>query len=111
MGLSVSPDIYQGIMSAIFSDMENVICFIDNIALIMNKSFENHLKQLDEILHQLEDNNLQVNGNKSSFCAIEAEFLEFVLTNKESNLKSKRSKQLSRLLCQKQSNKSIPSLA
>ncbi len=80
MGLSVSPDIYQGIMSAIFSDMEDVICFIDNIALIMNKSFENHLKQLDEILHQLEDNNLQVNGNKSSFCAIEAEFLEFVLT-------------------------------
>jgi hypothetical protein len=50
MGLSISPDIYQEKMSAIFSDMENVICFIDDIALITNGSFENHLNQLDEIL-------------------------------------------------------------
>jgi cleavage and polyadenylation specificity factor subunit 1 len=35
---------------------------------------------LDEILQQLKENNLQVNGNKSSFCAIEAKFLGFVLT-------------------------------
>jgi hypothetical protein len=45
-----------------------------------NGSFENHLTQLDEILQQLKVNNLQVNGNKSSFCAIEPEFLGFVLT-------------------------------
>ena len=30
MGLSVSPDIYQERMSAIFADMENVIVFIDD---------------------------------------------------------------------------------
>jgi hypothetical protein len=60
--------------------MENVICFIDTIALITNGSLENHLNQLDEILQRLKENNLQVNGNKSSFCAIEAEFLGFVLT-------------------------------
>jgi hypothetical protein len=29
---------------------KNVICFIDDIALITNGSFENHLTQLDEIL-------------------------------------------------------------
>jgi hypothetical protein len=80
MGLSVSPDIYQEKMSAIFSDMENVICFIDDIALITNGSFENHLNKLDEILQRLKENNLQVNGDKSSFCAIEAKFLGFVLT-------------------------------
>jgi hypothetical protein len=50
MGLSVSPDIYQEKMSAIFSDMENIICFIDDIALITNGLFENHLNKLDEIL-------------------------------------------------------------
>jgi hypothetical protein len=50
MGLSISPDVYQEKMSAIFSDMENVIYFIDDIALITNGSFENHLNQLDEIL-------------------------------------------------------------
>jgi hypothetical protein len=67
-------------MSAIFSDMENIICFIDNIALITNGSFENHLNQLDEILQRLKENNLQVNGDKSSFCAIEAKFPGFVFT-------------------------------
>jgi hypothetical protein len=47
----------------------------------MNGYFENHLNQLDEILQRLKArNNLQVNGNKSSFCAIEAKFLRFVLT-------------------------------
>jgi hypothetical protein len=80
MGLSVSPDIYQEKMCAIFSDMENIICFIDDTALITNRSFENHLNQLDEILQRLKANNLQVNGDKSSFCAIEAGFLRFVPT-------------------------------
>ncbi len=67
-------------MSAIFSDMENIICFIDDIAHITNGSFGNHLNKLDEILQWLKENNLQVNRDKSSFCAIEAEFLGFVLT-------------------------------
>jgi hypothetical protein len=38
------------------------------------------LNQLDEILQWFKENNLKVNGDKSSFCAIEAEFLGFVLT-------------------------------
>jgi hypothetical protein len=80
MGLSLSPNIYQDKMSTIFSDIENIICFIDDIALIMNGSFENHLNQLGETVQRLKANNLQVNGNKSSFCGIEAEFLRFVLT-------------------------------
>jgi hypothetical protein len=81
MGLSISPDIYQEEISAIISDMENVIsCFVDTIALITNGSFGNHLNQLDEILQRLKENNLQVNGDKSSFCATEAKFLGFELT-------------------------------
>jgi hypothetical protein len=110
MGLSVSLDIYQEKMSAIFSDMENVLCFIDDIALITNGSFENHLNQLDEILQGKKENNLQVNGNKSSFCVIEAEFLGFVLTQQGVKPQVKKSKQLSRWLHRKQSSKSAPSL-
>ncbi len=102
MGLFISPNIYQEKMSAIFSDMETVICFIDDIALITNRSFGNHLNKLDEILQQLKENNLQVNGNKSSFCAIEAKFLGFVLTQQGVKPQS---------LNQKQSNKSTHSLA
>jgi hypothetical protein len=111
MGLSVSPDIYQVKMSTIVSDMKNIICFIDDIALITNGSFENHLNQLDKILQRLKENNLQVNGNKSSFVQLKLSSLDLYLPDKESNLKSKKLKQLSRLLHQKQSNKSTDSLA
>jgi hypothetical protein len=45
----------------------------------MNGSFENHLNQFDEIVQWLKENNLQVNSDKSSFHAIEAKFLGFVL--------------------------------
>jgi Reverse transcriptase (RNA-dependent DNA polymerase) len=80
MGLSVSPDIYQEKIASIFTDMDNVIVFFDDIAIITNKSFEDHLTVLDEVLRRLKQKNQQVNGKKSHFCEIEAEFLGFVLT-------------------------------
>ena len=78
--LSISPNIYQEKMSSLFTNTENVICFIDDIASITNGSFDLHLQQLDAVLQCLNDNNLQVNGIKSSFCVHKAEFLGFVLT-------------------------------
>ena len=80
MGLSVSPDIYQERMAAIFADMENVIVFIDDIAILTKGSYQDHLESLAEVLQRLQDHDLQVNGKKSTFCAQEAEFLGFVLT-------------------------------
>ena len=58
MGLSISPDIYQEKMSSLFTDMENIICFINDITLITNSSFNSHLQQLNSILQCLNDNNL-----------------------------------------------------
>jgi hypothetical protein len=49
-GIICQPQYLSRKMSAIFLEMENVICFIDDIALITNGSFENHLNKLDEIL-------------------------------------------------------------
>ncbi len=110
-GLSVSPNIYQEKMSAIFFlDMENVICFIDDIALITNGSFENHLNKLDEILQWLKETNYKSMETSPPFVQLKPSSLDFYFPNKESNLKSKRSKQLSWLLHQKQSNKSTPLL-
>jgi hypothetical protein len=111
MGLSISPNIYQEKMSAIFSDTENVICFIDDIALITNGSFRNHLKQLDEILQRLKANNLQVNANKSSFSAIETEFLGVVLTRQGVKPQVKNVKGIVKITTPKKLNKSANSLA
>jgi hypothetical protein len=71
---------------------------LTTLPLSQTGSFENHLNQLDEILQRLKENNLQVNGNKSSCCAIEAAFLGFVRTQQGVKPQVKKSEQLSRLL-------------
>jgi hypothetical protein len=82
MGLSVSPDIYQEKMSALFEDMSEVKVYIDDILLITKGSFTHHLQKLKEVFRRLLKANLQLNIKKCSFCALETEYLGFVLTPK-----------------------------
>jgi hypothetical protein len=80
MGLSVSPDIYQEKMANLFEDMSEVKVYIDDILLITKGSFHHHLSRLEEVFRRLLKANLQLNATKCSFCALETEFLGFVLT-------------------------------
>jgi hypothetical protein len=43
-------------------------------------SLEDHLEKLEEILRQLCDAGLKVNAAKLTFCALEIEYLGYVLT-------------------------------
>jgi hypothetical protein len=80
MGLACSPDIYQEKMSELFIDMTFVIVYQDDILVLTSGSFDDHLRQLGNIFKRLHRNNLQVNAEKSSFCALETEYLGFILT-------------------------------
>jgi hypothetical protein len=80
MGLACSPDIYQEKMSELFIDMTFVIVYQDDILILTSGSFDDHLRQLNNVFKRLQHNNLQVNAEKSSFCALETEYLGFILT-------------------------------
>lgn len=80
MGLAVSPDVYQEKMAGIFSDMPEVIVYIDDICIITKGAFQDHVKVLREVLHRLAKNGLKVHADKSKFCCFETEFLGFVLS-------------------------------
>jgi hypothetical protein len=80
MGLACSPDIYQEKMSELFIDMTFIIVYQDDILVLTSGSFDDHLRQLGNVFKQLHRNNLQVNAKKSSFCALETEYLGFILT-------------------------------
>ncbi len=43
-------------------------------------SLEDHLEKLEEVLRQLRDAGLKVNAAKSTFCALEIEYLGYVIT-------------------------------
>jgi hypothetical protein len=53
---------------------------LDDILVLTSGSFDNHLRQLENVFKWLHRNNLQVNAKKSSFCALETEYLGFILT-------------------------------
>jgi hypothetical protein len=81
MGLACSLDIYQEKMSELFIDMTFIIVYQDDILVLTSGSFDDHLRQqLSNVFKQLQHNNLQVNAKKSSFCALETEYLGFILT-------------------------------
>jgi hypothetical protein len=80
MGLACSPDIYQEKMSELFINMTFIIVYQDDILVLTSGSFDDHLRQLGNVFKQLHHNNLQVNAEKSSFCALETEYLGFILT-------------------------------
>ncbi len=61
-------------------DLEYVQAYLDDLLCISRSSLENHLKKLKEVLRRLYDAGLKVNVEKLTFCALEIEYLGYILT-------------------------------
>ncbi len=64
MGISGSPDIFQGKMSELMETLEYVRAYLDDLLCISKLSLEDHLEKLEEVLRQLHDAGLKVNAAK-----------------------------------------------
>ena len=53
MGPCNSPDIFQEKMNELFNGLEYVRTYNDYLLIISNKSFEDHINKLDEVLSKL----------------------------------------------------------
>ena len=80
MGVNVSPDVFQEKMSSLMQDLEYVRTYLDDLLVISNGSFEEHLQQLGKVLQRLRRAGLKINAEKSSFFAPEIEYLGYLLT-------------------------------
>ena len=80
MGIANSPDIFQSKMMELMAALEFVRAYIDDLLCITKESLEDHLAKLRLVLQRLQDANLKVNARKSNFCAIETEYLGYILT-------------------------------
>ena len=54
MGISISPDIFQGIMIKILGNLKFCNIYLDNILITSYTSYENHLNKISEVLKQLQ---------------------------------------------------------
>ena len=52
MGLRKSPNIFQDKMKKLFNGLEYVRTNIDDLLIISNKSYEDHINKLDKVLNQ-----------------------------------------------------------
>jgi putative transposase len=80
MGLCNSPDIFQGCMYEIFSDIEYVRVYIDDLLVTSCSTFEEHLQKLELVFSPLSEVGLKINANKSHFAVSEIEYLGYWIT-------------------------------
>jgi hypothetical protein len=107
MGIAGSPDIFQGKMLELMGTLEYVRAYLDDLLCISKLSLDDHLEKLEEVLRQLCYAGLKVNAAKSTFCALEIDFLVYVLTRddivlgRQANLmESSKSRELAELWLQ-----------
>ena len=80
MGLCNSPDIFQEKMSELFYGLDYVRAYIDDLLIIINGTYEDHLEKLDGVLYKLENAELKINATKSFFAKEELEYLGYWIT-------------------------------
>ena len=79
MGLCIATDIFQARLGQLFSDMENVLIYIDDILVVTHGSFEEHLEVLEEVFNRLTKKSMQVHPRKCDWFKKEVDYLGYVI--------------------------------
>jgi hypothetical protein len=77
MGIKIAPDIFQNVMSTLVQDMEYVKTYLDDLFILTNSSFKDHLLKLELVLARLSTAGMRVNISKSKFFAEQIEYLGY----------------------------------
>jgi hypothetical protein len=80
IGIAGCSDIIQGKMSELMESLEYVQVYLDDLLCTSRSSLEDHLEKLEEVLKRLCYAGLKINAEKLTFCVLEIEYLEYVLT-------------------------------
>lgn len=78
-GLSISPEAFQKTMDLVFSGIENVIVYMDDI-LVMASSTKGLEARMKQVQQRINENNLTVNQTKSKYNQLEVNFLGFTIS-------------------------------
>ena len=82
MGIKIVPDIFQNVMTKLTQDMEYVKTYLDDLLILTNKRFNDHLTKLEMILARLSTAGMRINASKSKFFVEQIEYLGYWITRK-----------------------------
>jgi Reverse transcriptase (RNA-dependent DNA polymerase) len=74
------PDVFQNVMSKHIQDMEYVKTYLDDLLILSNKNFNDHLLKLEMVLARLSTAGMRINASKSKFFAEQIEYLGYWIT-------------------------------
>ncbi|XP_045445826.1 uncharacterized protein K02A2.6-like [Melitaea cinxia] len=78
-GINASSEIFQRVMSDIFSDIEGVLIFVDDI-LVFGETEQIHNQRLLKVMQRAREVNLKFNKNKCKFSVNEICFLGYIFS-------------------------------
>ena len=77
MGLCNSPNIFLEKMNELFNGLEYGRAYINDLLIISNGNFEDHLNKVKVVLKKLKPAGLKINADKSFFARDNLEYLDF----------------------------------
>jgi hypothetical protein len=83
MGIKIAPDVFQNVISKLVQDMEYVETYLDDLLILTNNSFKDHLLKLEMVLARLSTAGMRVNISKSKFFAEQIEYLGYWITRQD----------------------------
>jgi RNase H-like domain found in reverse transcriptase/Reverse transcriptase (RNA-dependent DNA polymerase) len=82
MGIKIAPDVFQNVMTKLTQNMEYVKAYLDDLLILTNKSFKDHLTKLEMVLARLSTTGVRVNASKSKFFSEQIENLAYCINRK-----------------------------
>ena len=81
MGVKILPDVFQRfIMDMLQEDIPNCCCYINDLGIWTDGTFDDHLKMVDLVLSQFHNKNMKFNPLKCKWFVKEKDFLGFWMT-------------------------------
>jgi Reverse transcriptase (RNA-dependent DNA polymerase) len=82
MGIMVAPDVFQNVMSKLTQGMTYVKTYLDDLLILTNNNFQDHLTKLEMVLARLSTAGMRINAEKSKFFTEQIEYLGYWITRK-----------------------------
>jgi Reverse transcriptase (RNA-dependent DNA polymerase) len=82
-GCMPSSDIFQGHMTKVLYDFEDIIVYVDNIILFTKLCFEHHVRRLALFLDRIKTQNLHVHIEQTFLAAKEVDYLGYTLSSQD----------------------------
>jgi hypothetical protein len=81
-GCMPSSDIFQGDLTKILDDFEDVIVYINSIVIFTKQIFGHHINRLAQILDSIQSQNLHIHVKETFLASQGVDYLGYTLSSK-----------------------------